>query len=63
VTELVRYEAGSEVATVTLDSPHNRNALSAQLVAEVSDRLSEAGADRAPARSAAAGPRSWTCSG
>ena len=47
MSDLVRYEAGDEVATVTLDSPHNRNALSAQLVAEVSARLSEAGADRA----------------
>jgi enoyl-CoA hydratase len=47
MTELVRYEMGDEVATVTLDSPHNRNALSAQLVAEVSARLSEAGADKA----------------
>src|ERR1700722_375061 len=47
MSELVRYEAGGEVATVTLDSPHNRNALSAQLVAEVSARLSEAGAGRA----------------
>jgi enoyl-CoA hydratase len=44
---LVRYEADGEVATVTLDSPHNRNALSAQLMAEVSARLSEAGADPA----------------
>jgi len=31
---------------VTLDSPHNRNALSAQLVAELTDRLGEAGADQ-----------------
>lgn len=45
MTELVRYEAGEQVATVTLDSPHNRNALSAQLVTELSARLSEAGAD------------------
>src|SRR5580693_2943135 len=45
MTELVRYEAGSEVATVTLDSPHNRNALSAQLVAELPARRGEAGAD------------------
>ncbi len=43
---LVRYEAGVGVATVTLDSPHNRNALSARLVAELTDRLGEAGADR-----------------
>ncbi len=44
---LVRYEAAGEVATITLDSPHNRNALSAQLVAEVTARLSEAGTDPA----------------
>lgn len=47
MSEFVRYEAGDEVATVTLDSPHNRNALSAGLVDEVSARLGEAGADRA----------------
>jgi len=46
VTGLVRYDVGDGVATVTLDSPHNRNALSAQLVDELSARLSEAGADR-----------------
>ncbi len=46
MTELVRYQVDGEVATVTLDSPRNRNALSAQLVAELSARLSEAGADR-----------------
>jgi enoyl-CoA hydratase len=45
VSGLVRYEAGAEVATVTLDSPHNRNALSAQLVQELTARLDEAGAD------------------
>jgi enoyl-CoA hydratase len=47
MSELVRYEAGGEVAVVTLDSPHNRNALSAQLMTEMSARLGEAGADRA----------------
>jgi len=47
MSELVRYEVGDEVATVTLDSPHNRNALSAQLVAELAARLGEAGADPA----------------
>jgi enoyl-CoA hydratase/carnithine racemase len=46
MSELVRYEVGGEVVTVTLDSPHNRNALSAQLVTELSARLSEAGAAR-----------------
>ena len=43
---LVRYEVVDQVATVTLDSPHNRNALSAELVAELLARLGEAGADR-----------------
>jgi enoyl-CoA hydratase len=47
MSELVRYEVGDAVATVTLDSPHNRNALSAQLVAELAARLGEAGADPA----------------
>jgi len=42
---LVRYDAGRGVATITLDSQHNRNALSARLVAELSAGLTEAGAD------------------
>jgi enoyl-CoA hydratase len=42
---LVRYDAGRGVATITLDSQHNRNALSARLVAELSASLAEAGAD------------------
>jgi enoyl-CoA hydratase len=46
MSELVRYEVSGEAATVTLDSPHNRNALSAQLVTELSARLSEAGGDQ-----------------
>lgn len=44
---LVRYRAAEQLATVTLDSPANRNALSAQLMAELSARLTEAGADPA----------------
>jgi enoyl-CoA hydratase len=47
MTELVRYTAVGEVARITLDSPHNRNALSAPLVAELTARLAEAGADPA----------------
>jgi enoyl-CoA hydratase len=47
VTELVRYEADGAVATVTLDSPHNRNALSEQLVGELAARLRDAGTDPA----------------
>lgn len=43
--ELVHYEVADRVATITLDSPHNRNALSRQLVTELSDRLERAGAD------------------
>jgi enoyl-CoA hydratase len=45
ISGLVRYQASDQVATVSLDSPHNRNALSAQLMAELSGRLSEAGED------------------
>jgi enoyl-CoA hydratase len=47
VTELVGYEVAGEVATITLDSPHNRNALSEQLVGELTARLRDGGADPA----------------
>jgi enoyl-CoA hydratase/methylglutaconyl-CoA hydratase len=43
--ELVHYAVSDAVATVTLDSQHNRNALSRQLVAELADRLERANAD------------------
>ena len=43
--ELVRYEVARAIATITLDSPHNRNALSMQLVGELADHLSGAAAD------------------
>jgi enoyl-CoA hydratase len=42
--ELVHLDVDAGVATVTLDSPHNRNALSRQLVAELTDRMSAAAA-------------------
>ena len=45
MTELVHYAAADGVATLTLDSPHNRNALSKQLVAELYDRLGRAEED------------------
>ncbi|MEV7430781.1 enoyl-CoA hydratase family protein [Nocardioides sp. NPDC092400] len=45
--ELVHYAVADQVATITLDSPHNRNALSARLVAELGDRLERAEADPA----------------
>lgn len=43
-SELVHLEVDDEVATITLDSPANRNALSAQLVAELMEHLTAAGA-------------------
>ena len=45
--ELVHYAVAESVATITLDSPHNRNALSQQLVSELAERLRRAGADDA----------------
>ncbi len=45
--ELVHYEVDRAIATVTLDSPHNRNALSLQLVQELGDHLARAGTDDA----------------
>jgi enoyl-CoA hydratase/carnithine racemase len=46
-TELVHYDVVDGVATITLDSPHNRNALSRQLVGELMDRLERAARDDA----------------
>jgi enoyl-CoA hydratase/carnithine racemase len=43
--ELVHYDVADGVATITLDSQHNRNALSKQLVSELSERLERAEAD------------------
>lgn len=45
--ELVHYRVGDAVATITLDSPHNRNALSRQLLSELVERLERAEADDA----------------
>jgi enoyl-CoA hydratase/methylglutaconyl-CoA hydratase len=44
-TELVHLDVADQVATITLDSPHNRNALSRQLVAELFERLESAERD------------------
>jgi methylglutaconyl-CoA hydratase len=44
---LVRLDRGGGVATITLDSPHNRNALSARLRAELRDALDVAASDDA----------------
>ena len=43
--ELVHYDVSDAVATLTLDSPANRNALSRQLVTELFAHLERAGAD------------------
>ena len=43
--ELVHYEVDGAIASITLDSPHNRNALSRQLVTELFERIERAGAD------------------
>jgi methylglutaconyl-CoA hydratase len=42
MAELVHYTVDNGVATITLDSPHNRNALSAQLRRELRDHLATA---------------------
>ena len=46
-TELVHLAVADGVATITLDSPHNRNALSRQLVTELFAHLETADADDA----------------
>ncbi|GAA2737718.1 enoyl-CoA hydratase family protein [Actinocorallia aurantiaca] len=43
--ELVHYSVADAVATLVLDSPHNRNALSRRLVSELSAGLDRAEAD------------------
>ncbi|MGZ3147816.1 enoyl-CoA hydratase-related protein [Lentzea chajnantorensis] len=43
--ELVHYEVRRGIATITLDSPHNRNALSAQLRRELREHLTATAAD------------------
>lgn len=45
MTELVHYEVADGIGTITLDSPHNRNALSRQLVTELIGRIEESAAD------------------
>src|SRR4051794_37875052 len=47
MAELVHYTTDNGVATITLDSPHNRNALSAQLRRELRDHLAAAADDDA----------------
>jgi enoyl-CoA hydratase len=44
---IVHYEVDRAIATITLDSPENRNALSGQLVGELTAHLDAAAADEA----------------
>ncbi len=43
--DLVRLEVSDDVATITLDSPHNRNALSRALVTQLGQALDDTAAD------------------
>ena len=61
--ELVHYEVADAIATLTLDSPHNRNALSSQLVAELFERLERAENDDAVKVVVLAATGSVFCSG
>lgn len=45
MTEMVQYVVERAIATITLDSPENRNALSSQLVGELTSHLGAAAAD------------------
>lgn len=45
--QLVQYQTARGIATITLDSPHNRNALSAQLRRELRAHLTSAAEDDA----------------
>lgn len=47
MSELVHYEVADGVGTITLDSPHNRNALSRQLVGELMAHLETSAYDDA----------------
>jgi len=44
-TELVHLDVADQIATITLDSEHNRNALSRQLVTELAEHLAVADVD------------------
>jgi enoyl-CoA hydratase len=45
MTELVHYATAQAIATITLDSPANRNALSSRLIAELTEHLANAAKD------------------
>ncbi len=45
MTELVHYDVADGIGTITLDSDHNRNALSRRLVTELMQQLQQSAAD------------------
>ncbi|CAM2834909.1 enoyl-CoA hydratase family protein [Prescottella defluvii] len=45
IDRFVRYDVADSCATLTLDSPHNRNAISSRLVGELLQGLADAAAD------------------
>jgi enoyl-CoA hydratase/methylglutaconyl-CoA hydratase len=61
--ELVHYDVTDAIATITLDSPHNRNALSGKLVTELRERLERAEQDDAAKVVLLAATGSVFCSG
>ncbi|WP_370616756.1 enoyl-CoA hydratase-related protein [Mumia qirimensis] len=63
MTELVHLDVVDQVATITLDSQHNRNALSKQLVTELSGHLETAAADPDVLAVVIAGAGTVFCSG
>jgi methylglutaconyl-CoA hydratase len=63
MAELVHYDVTPGVATITLDSPRNRNALSGQLVEELLERLVWADADESVRAIVLTGTGRVFCSG
>lgn len=45
MSEVVRYETDGVIATITLNRPEKLNAMNAEVVQQLSNRISEAGAD------------------
>ena len=63
MTELVHLGVSGGVATITLDSPANRNALSRQLTAELAKRFERAIGDSAVRTIVLTGTGTVFCSG
>ena len=62
-TELVHLDIADQIATITLDSEHNRNALSKQLVTELAQHLAAADTDNDVRAILVAAAGSVFCSG